>query len=79
MLCCGDRDRKREMSGPKVVPLQTKDEMKAGIDAMKRNMPIILEHMALVASMKRTYYLALVEQGFTEAQALELCKAPASA
>lgn len=66
------------MNGPKVVHLQAKDELKAGIDAMKRNMPIFLEHMALVASIKRAYYEALVRQGFTEAQAIELCKAPAS-
>lgn len=63
---------------PKLVPLDPADEMQASIDAMKREMPKFLEHAALTAQFKRAYYEALVKEGFNEAQALELCKAPAA-
>lgn len=36
--------------------------------------PILIEMQAVEAKIKRAKYLALVGEGFTEAQALELCK-----
>jgi hypothetical protein len=36
--------------------------------------PIIIEMNKTEAKIKRAKYLALVDEGFTEPQALELCK-----
>ena len=36
--------------------------------------PILIEMQLVDAKIKRAKYLALVEAGFTEPQALELCK-----
>ncbi len=59
----------------KVVGLPSgKDEMKAAIAQLKRNLPELVEHAKLIAEVKRAAYLAYVEQGFTEEQALELTK-----
>lgn len=52
----------------------SKDEMKAAIAQLKRNLPEIIEHTKLIAEIKRASYLAYVEQGFNEQQALELTK-----
>lgn len=36
------------------------------------NMPALLQHAELGARVRRHYFLALLNQGFTEAQAMEL-------
>lgn len=59
---------------PKVVPLGTKDDMAALVENLRRNLPQLLEHAALIAQFRRAYFLALVKEGFTNEQALELCK-----
>ena len=62
-----------------VTELPTKpDEMLAAVASLRRNLPALLEHMAIVAEMKRAYYNGLITQGFSAEQALELCKHPAS-
>lgn len=52
---------------PKVVQAQM-------IQYLKDNWVAHLESTALGARMTRARYLALVKEGFTEAQAIELCK-----
>lgn len=44
---------------------------------LRENMPALLEMAQLNAQLNRAKYLALVKEGFTEAQALELCWRPA--
>ena len=41
---------------------------------IKSNMGIMNEHLVLLAELTRTKFDSLTEQGFTEAQALELYK-----
>lgn len=50
------------------------DKQRAALEEMKRNLPVHIEFLKITAEMIRAKYLALVSQGFTEAQALELCK-----
>ena len=44
------------------------------LSELKRDLPFILQCMVITARLHREKYNALVLQGFTEAQALELCK-----
>ena len=45
-----------------------------GVKSLKDNLPAFLEHTRLNAIITREKYLALISNGFNEAQALELCK-----
>ncbi|MEO9297579.1 hypothetical protein [Devosia alba] len=63
--------------GPRVVPMQPKDDMKAASDMLRRMAPELMENAKTIARIRRASYLAHVAEGFTEAQALELCKSMA--
>lgn len=41
---------------------------------LQSNMPHLMEAERLLAKVKRVKYVALVMEGFTESQALDLCK-----
>jgi hypothetical protein len=41
---------------------------------MRANMPLFLEHMAMMAELQRAKFDALKKNGFTDAQALDLCR-----
>lgn len=60
-------------NGPKIVNLESPQPTRAAVDNLRRILPEMMEHAALLAKIRRASYLALVEEGFTEAQALELC------
>lgn len=47
-----------------------------GVLHLRENLPALLELDALQAKLTRAKFLALVEQGFNEQQALELCRKP---
>lgn len=40
----------------------------------KQDIPFMIEHVAMMAKLHREKYNSLIREGFTEAQALELCK-----
>jgi hypothetical protein len=44
------------------------------VKTLKDNLPAFLEHTRINAIITRQKYLALISNGFNEAQALELCK-----
>lgn len=63
-----DRDEK-----PTVVNLPKRDDAQAAVAQLSRMMPALIEHAQMQAKIRRAAYLALVAEGFTEAQALDLC------
>lgn len=46
------------------------------VKQMHENLPALMDFERLQARMIRARYIALVGQGFTEQQAIELCKKP---
>ena len=48
--------------------------IKKGLEDLKEMMPYIIENETLQAQIKKEKFEALVKNGFTEAQAIELCK-----
>jgi len=52
----------------------TPHETRKALDEMRKNLPMLLEMQVLLAEMERAKYLALRLQGFSESQALKLCR-----
>lgn len=50
------------------------DKTLAQIEKMKRELPKYIEMAEIVAQIRKANFDALIKQGFTEAQALELIK-----
>ncbi len=50
-------------------------QLKTDIDRLKIRRDLLKEYLSLVAEMTRAKYKAMLKQGFTEEQALELSKA----
>lgn len=59
---------------PTVVTLEPKNDMQAASDALRRQLPILLDNLPMIAQLRRASYLAHVAVGFTPAEALELCR-----
>lgn len=69
----GDDENK---DGPRVVDLPERDVFKGAVDALERSMMTQLKYIGIQAKVRRAAYLALIKEGFTETQALELCRHP---
>lgn len=50
------------------------DPLRAELEKLKRNLPILLEMAPVLARLKRATYLALIESGFTAEQAFLMVK-----
>ena len=48
--------------------------MKEAIRNMTENLPMLIEHAALMAKLHRAKFLALKAEGFSDQESLELCK-----
>lgn len=62
---------------PKITVLDggaKKDALADSLRTLRANIELLIEGAELTARVTRAKYLALIAQGFTEAQALELCK-----
>jgi hypothetical protein len=57
----------------KPVNLDIPNEVRAGVEFLKRHMADVIELAQLQAKVKKATYDALIAEGFTEDQALELC------
>jgi len=61
--------------GPNIVGLPTKpNEMRAAIEAIERDAEAFIEMGAVMARIRRAHFTAYIAEGFTPAEALELCK-----
>lgn len=60
-------------AGPKVVPMIPKNDLAAAVENLRRNIDPLIANQLLLARLRRASYLALIEAGFAESQALELC------
>ena len=58
----------------KLFSSKTLTEQEAALKKMKEQVPIMVEYYRVVAKLHREKFKALKEQGFTDAEALELCK-----
>jgi hypothetical protein len=50
------------------------DKTREALRELRRNLEVLMEYWQIDAQIRRCRYEALVKQGFTEAQALELTK-----
>ena len=57
-----------------LLPTGDKNELAANLEQVKRNLPFMLEYSRIKAQLAKADFDAYVKQGFSEEQALELCK-----
>jgi len=60
---------------PNIVGLPAKpDEIRAAVESLKRNAEAFIEMGVVMARIRRAHFSAYIAEGFTPAEALELCK-----
>lgn len=50
------------------------DEIRDAIRNMREHLPEFIERVQLIAKVQRAKFVALKQEGFTDEQALQLCK-----
>ncbi len=56
------------------IDLSGKNVLKGEVERMKRELPELIAYPQTRAQLTKAYHDALVQQGFSAEQALELCK-----
>jgi len=51
-----------------------KADLRASVENLRDSLPELMQNTMLMAQITRAKYNALVKEGFTEAQAIELCR-----
>lgn len=64
-----DKEKVRVLEGGK-TPNMTADAVRQ----MRANLPMLREHVELLAELQWVKFNALVDKGFSEGHAIELCK-----
>ncbi|MBM7580037.1 hypothetical protein [Jeotgalibacillus terrae] len=64
----------KKFEGGKVTNLDTRSEFEKGHDTLMEALPWIMKQFPAQAQALKKKYDLLVEQGFTEAQAMEIVK-----
>ena len=64
------KDNLHVLTGGNNPPIITKK----ALDQMKIDLPGMLEYIIIMAEMTKAKYDAMIDQGFTKEEALELCK-----
>lgn len=59
---------------PKTAIFRGDVKARDAICELENNLPTIIAHATAVAEVKRKYFIALMGEGFSQEQALELCK-----
>ena len=57
----------------KVLSNTEREELAASLEAFKRKLPLLIEHASVTAKLRKASYDAHIRNGFTPAEALELC------
>ena len=57
-----------------IVDLPQPDELMASVEALRRAAPALMQCAPIIAKIRRAHFVALVAEGFTEDQALDLCR-----
>lgn len=58
----------------RLLPQREADEAVAAVEALKRELPTLMEHAKSIAKLRRAAYLAHIDEGFTPQEALVLCQ-----
>ena len=56
------------------VSFGDKDKLQAAVEQLKRGLPVMLEYQIHLAKSIRARHQALLSEGFTDAQAIEIVK-----
>lgn len=56
------------------LSLSKLDKQRFELEEIKQNFDVVLDGVRIATHITRFKFLSLVDRGFTEAQALELCK-----
>ncbi len=61
-------------NGPTDIDIGPNDDLVGALEALKRQLPDLLQYMPFIAKLKKAQFDAYIEEGFTPDQALKLIR-----